>query len=372
MRKIMTFVVASALTLAGLAVASPQVQAAAPAKVVQHAMPEKPIVGVAGYKGGPLKSKAEYNSLMQKQQALVTCGGSFTYHWQGASEQVGIVGSVGTGASSVAVLASQHKPFVDTSCSTGTHSLFEVAAEDDTTQQVIEAGWSRDNNMCGATITTICFFIFSWVNGVPQGYNSSNPGWVDNPNETAVNAGTALASTAAGAAPTAFYQYRIERVTNPTWCTGTCGTPSGFGTGWQIIQKNQGATDRIIGGFKDTVWTAAPTPTSFTAVDFLQIFGEQADKNTTACTDSGSGVFGTSASPSAAARVVAYSLAGAPAGVTNVPGFIYVRDSTGVSPSPDDPTAYRIYQLPTDLDQWTWGGPGYNSAGTGTGSVGSC
>lgn len=380
MRKILAFVAAGVMVSAGIAVVSPEAQAA-PTKVAsQHVIPQKPLVGVAGYKGGPLKSASAYKSLMLDQQkALTTCGGG-TYHWQGIGEQIG-TGTNNTGANSVAVLASQHKPFIDTTCSNGMHSLWEVNASNQTGNQVIEVGWTRDKSasVCGTTSTTICLFVFSWVNGVPMGYNASNPGWVDNPNETSVNAGTALASTAAGAAPTAFYQYRIDRVTNPTWCTGVCGTPSGFGTGWQIIQKNQGNPDRIIGGFKDTDWTGATPAASFTAIDFLQIYGEQADQNQYSCADSGSGVFGTSTEPSAAARVVAYSLTGAPAGVINAPSYTYVHDSAsntaGVT-SPDDPTAYRLYELPTDPDQWKWGGPGYSSTSTAgslaTGTVGSC
>jgi hypothetical protein len=362
MKKIIALAAGVVLTLAGI---SAPAQAATPP---HHAIPQKPIVGVAGYQGGPVASKDAYKALMSQQKAaLITCGGGSTLHWQGAAQSISTV--TNGGATSIAVLASQHKPFVDTTCSSGAHSLWELNVSDQSGDQTIEVGWTKDKSasVCGTTSTTICLFIFSWVNGVPQGYNAANPGWVDNPNETSVNAGTALASTASGAAPTAFYQYRIERVSSPAWCTSPC---SSFGTGWQIIQKNQGASDRIIGGFKDTVWSGATPAVTFTAEDYMQIYGEQADLNQNSCSDSGSGVFGTSTEPSAAARVVAYSMVGAPAGTVNQPDYTYVKDSAGVGA--DSPTAYRLYQLPADHDQWKWGGPGYNAAGTGTGSIAAC
>lgn len=366
---------AAALLTAVTAVCAPAPAVAAPAPVLvinQENPPVKPIVGVDGYKGGPL-SKSAYVSLIDGQAAKSLAAPTGTvWHWQGADQRLGT--SNNTGATSLAALVSQHHPKVETGTDgTGSHSLWEMSAESSDQQQVIEIGWTMDASasICNQS-TNPCFFVYSWINGAPMGYNASNPGWVDNPNETAVNAGTALASTASGSAPSAFYQYRVERVSSPSWCTSTCGTPAGFGTGWQVIQKNQGATDRIIGGFKDTDWSGAATPATFTNIDYFQLFGEEAIVNgAPSCSDGGSGVFGTSTEPSAAARVVAYSFSGV-TGYSNVPDSTFVHDSVNGALSTDSPTAYRLYQLPTDLDQWKYGGPGYDSAGTGTGSIGSC
>jgi len=327
--------------------------------------PMKPLVGVAGYNGGPLKDRAAYDTLLKAQGATSLQGApNADFHWQGAKQVLSTTQNGGT--TQLAGLTSQHHPDPDGL----SHTLWEMAGISSDSQQILEIGWTMDTPICGQSVNP-CLFVYSWVAGVPQGYNGYNPGWVDNPNE-AVNAGTALASTATGSAPTLFYQYRMERITNPTWCTGTCGSPSGFGTGWQFIQKNQGATDRIIGGFRDTHFSGVSG--GFTKFDYFEIYGEEATQGggAIACGDGGSGVFGTSTEPSAAARTVAYSFA-AVAGKTNVPDEIYVKDSYDPSvTSPDTPTAYRIYQLPTDLDQWKWGGPGYNSAGTGTGTIGGC
>jgi hypothetical protein len=352
MKKIIVLAAGVVLTLAGIGAPA---QAATPAH--QHAIPQKPIVGVAGYQGGPLGSKTAFKALEDKQAAALT--GPY-FHYEAAQQSIST--TTNGGATSLAVLASQHHPKIEpTNDGSGSHSLFEVAAQNQSGASTIEVGWTMDTPVCGQSVNP-CLFVFSWVDSVPQGYNTSNPGWVDNPNETSVNAGTALASTASGAAPTAFYQYRIERVSSPAWCTSPC---SSFGTGWQIIQKNQGASDRIIGGFKDSVWSSSAAG-PFTAIDYLQIFGEQETATVqNGCTDGGSGVFGTSTEPSAAARVVAYSMVGAPAGTVNEPDILFVTAS-------DTPTAYRLYQLPADHDQWKWGGPGYNAAGTGTGSIAAC
>lgn len=281
------------------------------------------------------------------------------YHYTEMHQYIGN-GTNTSGADGVAVLTSQHNPYVQTGTPGGGHSLWEVAAESADQLQIIEAGIRKDHN-AGAVPR---LFVSTWRNGVWRGYDSSNPAWIDNPSE-AVNAGTALAYTAAGAAPSIFYQYRIERT---TLCSG--GGASGSGTGWRVIQKNQGATDRIIGCFSDADWTAVGV--TFQKIGVIQLFGETAewdDPNT--CSDQASGVYGTSTSPSAAGHQLAYSLAGAPAGETNVP------DGVGVIPSTSSPNAYRMWQDPGDLDEIRWGGTGFagptsDYTSTSAGSVGTC
>jgi len=262
------------------------------------------------------------------------------------------------GASQYAALVSQHSPYRHT---TGAgHTLFEIAVMDSqANRNIVEAGWTKEQAVCGQLVSP-CFFVYSWINNVGQGYNANNPGWVDNPTENAVNAGTALASTPLGSAPTNLYQYRIERtpVSQPTW--------QNQGPGWQIIQKNQGAADRIPGYFPDTHWSTS----AFGKFGYAMSFYEVASYDATPCDDMGSGVYASSANPSAAAVHAAMSFGGAPAGTGNT------FDGVIVSPAADSPAAYRVYPEPGDPDKFKAGGVGYagphGSTSTAAGTLNGC
>jgi len=282
------------------------------------------------------------------------------YHYvQGKKD---IATSTNTGATQVAVLASQHKPKQETDT---LHTLWELAAIDPYApggRNIVEVGWDVDDTLFGDSNTHL--MCAAWGNDTFFGYGGSplypTSGWVDNPNE-AVGCGTALATTPSGSAPTNYYQYRIERtpVSRPAW--------QNQGSGWQVIQQNMGnSPDRIIGYWPDSLWTAIGA--TFTKIASLRSFWEVASTNLKPCGDMGSGVFGTSASPSAAADSLAFSFAGY-AGVNDF-------DSVDVIPSTDSPQGWRAYDQGTaatpDPDRMRGGGPGWNSAGTGTGSVGSC
>lgn len=269
-----------------------------------------------------------------------------------------ITTSTGTGATQVAVLASQHKPHKP---SDTFHSLWELAALDPYSPgglNAAEIGWSVDLAVNGDVNTHL--FCYAWANGTGLGYNAA--AGVDNPNE-AVGCGTALATTPPGAAPSNYYQYRVERTpaARPAW--------QNQGPGWQLIQQNMGNTpDRIVHYYPDTEWTSRGTV--FTRIPQMRSFWELAslEAKPKACGDMGAGVYGTSASPSAAADSLAFSFAGA-AGTNDF-------DVVDVSPAGDSPTAWRVYDQGTaatpDPDRIRGGGPGWNAAGTGAGTVGAC
>lgn len=351
----MAALVAALLTLAGLTVQSP---ASAGIAAAQDAPARGPL------KGMPLFDKAgKATDKVRTADGRVRSmlAGPY-YHYAATIQDIG-TGANTSGADGIAVLASQHNPYVQTGSPGGGHSLWEVVVTQASQQNVVEAG-IRKTHAAGAVPR---LFVSSWVNGAWMGYDTTNPHWIDNPSE-AVSAGTALAYTAAGAAPSVFYQYRIERT---ALCSG--GGASGSGTGWRVIQKNQGAADRIIGCFSDVGWTGASPPvTDFTKVGRFMAYGETAEwDDPNSCSDMASGVYGTSTSPSAAGHQLAYSLLNAPAGETNVP------DSVIVSPGSSSPNAFRIWQDPADLDEIRWGGTGFagptgDYVSTSAGAVGSC
>lgn len=357
-RRFITLAAAALVALAGLTAPPAAVLAAGAAPIAVKSIP---VHAAPGAKTVP--HSRVWTSAKSARSALA--GGR--YHYAGGYQFLGD-GTAGTGATQVAALVSQHRPFVcvsaaPMSCSPSQgaqHSNWELAAQSYDQQQIVEVMWTVDYAVCGQ-VNFPCLAVFSWVNGVGQGYNGSNPGWADNPTES-VGAGTALAYTATGSVPTAIYQYRIERQASaPSWCT-TCGT------GWRLIQKNQGATDRVIGMFKDSLWTSQGA--SFTEAGLVQSFGEMVSAVVDdPCMGGGSGVFGTSTDPSAAAVHAAYS--------TNAPGEVNTPDSVAVWSDPAgspaaSPTAYRVYQVPGQPWRWKWGGPGWNASGTGTGSVNAC
>jgi hypothetical protein len=320
----------------------------------------------ADHKGHPPVFDMKTGKLDSKRMALL---GSPKYHYTGWYQHVGD-GTAGNGSTQIASLVSQHNPVIAYPADDN-HSLFEIAAQSRDGNQIAEIGWHVNPGWCAGGVTP-CLFTYSWVNGVGQGYNTSSTTYYkDNPNES-IGGGTPLAYTASGSVPTNFYQYRIERVTNPSWCTGTCGTPAGFGTGWQFAWMASGV-DHIIGGIKDTQWTGASTPVTFDKIQTVQGFTELYDYDDTlnSCGDQGSGAYGASTATSSLDHK-AYSHGGAP--LDPFTGVTEVNEPNGifVTPAADTPSAYRAYQYPTDLDRMRLGGPGRNSTDTGAGSVGAC
>lgn len=294
---------------------------------------------IAGRDGRPIAGKA---ALVGRQ-----------FHWQGVYQSIPSPGSDGE-----ADLVSQHPTFE--SCSQGGHTLWEISAENGLNsgggRSMAEIGWTHDCALYGDTAARL--FCSAWVADAWQGYSvpGTPNGFQDNPNE-AVNCGTALATTPLGNVPSAFYQYQIKRQTTNSW--NGAANP-----GWRLIQQNQGNTpDRVIGVYPDTLWGATP----FTKVRLFQSFGEEVAATVDIpCHDGGSGIFATSTDPSGAAISIAYSHFSAPAGVTNVPTGVFANISNGLN---EPTTTYRVYQYPTDLDKFKFGGVGGDSADHATGGV---
>lgn len=282
------------------------------------------------------------------------------------------LGSAPAGADVVTISTSQHKPYLNTA--NDFHSLWEVSAQNDSTtpglKNTVEVGWNVDMNVNGDLNTHL--FVYHWVNGSTSCYNGC--GWVDNPTE-AVNAGTTLATTASGASPTVFYEYKIGRA-NSVKCDGVAPVQTTATLGWFVYQQNVGST-RIIGCFPDKLWVDAGE--TFTKVNLVQAFQEVASTDDHPCTDKGSGVFspGSWGTLSASQWQKDFAISGAPAGVTadwTASGTPAGTTTAAITPSFQSPTAYRILpDTATPSNEVREGGPGYDvNGGTATGSVGNC
>ena len=288
--------------------------------------------------------------LLSQSKALLTN----VYHYNGEGRKT----ITSPGGTQFAVLVSQHSPYRNTT--NAGHTLWEMYAHDNSGNGV-EIGWTKEFAVCGQS-TNPCFFAYTQINDAGQGYAGiDNPGWVDNPNVNNINANTALAFTTAGADPTSYYQYRIERTaaTLPSWQTST-------GAGWNVLWKPQAGSDTIVGYFPDSHWGANAFTKFLGAWQWLEIIDVSDD---TPCDDAGYGTYGVSTTPSASFKHVAMSIGGAPAGTTNT------YDTITNTPSTDSPNAWRFWNDPSDLDWIRAGGPGFagpvNSSSTSAGSIGS-
>lgn len=396
LRRAVALAAVSLLAAAGITAAQPATAAplhsgavpiATPAPDTKRVLIQKPIIG----KDGKAISAAEMRRLALVEYRM----------YAGAEQFISTTTGGASGADAVMVKASQHKAYshgTGNGCATPPspcydygYSLWETAVSDVVTcggsvcvgNNRIEIGYHVSTAHCNQT-TSPCLWVTAWRdNGsgtsVTSGYGAN---FIDNPSEAVgayqagVQFGTALAVTASGAVPSVFYEYKIERV-NSTMCDGVAPTHTTATTGWQLRQQNVGSS-RIIGCFPDSYWTAnsqtftkAAYAASWTESQSIGDGSTAGDAETTMCTDGGSGVFGTSTTPSAALRIDDLVFTNPPAGVT--PDWTVFTDWAASDGSPDpgvDPTAVRSYKV--GATDYKAGGPGFNSAGTGTGSVGSC
>lgn len=212
----------------------------------------------------------------------------------------------------------------------GTHSLAEIAVESADQQQSVEVGWIKDPGICAADPTNPCLFVGAWVNNVFQGYNG---GFVDYAPST-LDAGDSLASYV-GTAPALEIQY--------------------FSGAWWVEAAGQ-----WVGYFPGTLWSGVSP--GFTAGRMFQLFGEVASTETDGkpCSDMGTGDQGSSGgSGTSVARISSATYIGS-GGV--LPSLTYFRSPT---------IAGYTNVTPSTRSFW-YGGPGYNGAGTGVGTKGSC
>lgn len=211
------------------------------------------------------------------------------------------------------------------------HSLAEIALQT-TSGNYIEAGWTVDPGINGGS-SAPHLFVFWWKNGVSQCYNGC--GWVDYAPNT-VNAGSSLAAWS-GTAKQMGWQYF-----NPSGVAGA-------GQWWLS------ANGSWVGYYPESQW-----PGGFAQSDFVQMFGEVAASTTTPCTDMGSGVQGS----------LGNTVTPLPARFASVAYLNGPAVSMLGSTQPAGLTTYTVNQLTARTAYY--GGPGWNAAGTGVGTKGSC
>lgn len=215
----------------------------------------------------------------------------------------------------------------------GNHSLMELAVthhEAGGQADTIEIGWTKDPSVCTASTTNPCLFVFSWVNGVAQGYGT---GFV---NYTGAGASTLHPgdSLAAYIGTSRKFGWQLDTSTSTIWAYDDIG--------W-------------IGYYPLSLWTSGGY--SMTTWDLSQAFAEVADVNTaTPCTDMGTGDLATT-TVGAYWTTLVYN-----AGVTW--NFAWSVQPSGIN------SEYNAAAVSTRTGRL--GGPGWNSAGTGVGTKGSC
>lgn len=230
------------------------------------------------------------------------------------------------------------------------HTLAELAVQSADGTQAVEIGWTKDAAVCGAYTpgsSGPCLFTYSWVNGVGMGYNA---GFVDYA-PTTLNVGATLPLTASGTNT----RFGIQSFNNNWWVSVNLG--DGTGQKW-------------IGYFPQSIWSGASPSVTFNEAGLIQTFGEVAAKATgdnTPCTDMGNGVLGLNSNTSSA-RIGSFSLINPQSGAIpnlsidgssqNYPGKYY----TDVAGNP----------IPGNVRTLRYGGPGWNAAGTGNGTIGGC
>jgi hypothetical protein len=216
------------------------------------------------------------------------------------------------------------KPFLDTT--DDYHTLAEVAVSNNGSGNIVEVGWNVDTVVNGNADPHL--FAFNWVGGTPGCYNAC--GFV--PYGTGVQAGDNIN---AHVGTSKFME--IQQFSGAWWIA--------YGGAW-------------IGYFPNSDWPGS----TFTSNDFTQVFGEVAAGTLTPCTDMGNGILGNSANTATAAKLGSY------AQVPNV-GTNVLSGPFSV-PNTIPTNVYVGYAQ--SARTFVYGGPGWNSAGTGAGTTGSC
>jgi hypothetical protein len=226
-------------------------------------------------------------------------------------------------------------PFVK---NTDYHSLSEVAVIRDDgagVRQIVELGTRKTNS------GSCQLFVFSWKNNIPNCYDGC--GWVDYAPNTTWNAGSAVT---AGQQMSLRWVY--DSLSSAWWA-------------WVDPDASGPTAGDWIGSFPLSVWSGLSTP--FTTANQVQWYFEVASTVVESCTDMGNGNQGSggaAASPRPAFIASAsYHTAGA---FANASLGYYVIPSGSAQWTQNTPSVRTFYG----------GGPGWNSAGTAVGSVGSC
>jgi hypothetical protein len=257
-----------------------------------------------------------------------------SYFYSGAKQ-------TGTNAEGATVRVGIHKPYMQTG---DYHTLAELAIIQNGANgaNIVEVGWTRDpavnqywNGSAWVGSDEPHLFVYSWVNGNGQCYNGC--GWVDYaPNP--IDVGSALTSSI-GLRKQFAAQY--------------------FQSRWWI--QYDGAW---LGYFPGTMWSGASPAATFTSTSEVQGFFELATPSSTPCSDMATGVVGAQSSATSG-QFGSYGLVNPAAGSpTGAWGSTVGNGNTGKY------HAVITSSVPP-LSVWG-GGPGWNAAGTGNGSAGSC
>lgn len=250
MRKTLLALAASvSLLFGGLAVASTAEAAPVAPSVSAPGIPpvgnlssDKP-KGVQAPKGNPDRAHT----------SLVACG-SPCYSYAAKKDHF-----LATPADGVSISTQIFKP---TLLASDSHTLWEVTAESDDGQQVIEVGATNDTLVCGSLANSPCLFTFAWVNGVPKCYNGC--GFTPAVGCAPYCMGSPITSLVGQTKA-----FNIQYISGAWWVA--------FDGAWR-------------GAWPGTLWSAAPTPVTFTQTTFVQAFDEIAANNDPTETDMGSGV----------------------------------------------------------------------------------
>jgi hypothetical protein len=228
----------------------------------------------------------------------------------------------------------------------GAHSLVEIDAEtgSGSTRQIVEVIINADQGMFGNDAPHLSGFW--WKNGVGQGYNT---GWVDVAGVTP-NLGDSLAGDVGLSKKIGIEYIAVAGSTKGWWLS--------YDNKWIAVLP----ADPAGGSTATNVWyPQAP----FTSASKAQVFGEVASSYNEPCTDMGNGRQGNSVPggaynyPTFPSYVSSFALAGT-ATAPSLTG--YTIPSTG---------KYTQTMLASNRTFY-YGGPGWNAAGTATGTAGSC
>lgn len=235
----------------------------------------------------------------------------------------------------------------------GAHNVAELDAE--TTRagggrDIVEVGTISDRFVNGTGNDEPHLFVFHWVNGTPQGYNTGFVNYTGAGN-CAYHPGANM-----GAINGTASRIGIEFVNTP-----------GTAIGWWVSQGAQWCgylpADPAGTSLATNRWYGSGA--NFTSAAKYQAFGEVASSWNEPCTDMGNGTLGNAAvsSPYNYSTMPSYISTVSPVGVASPSmGAGYVIPST---------IAFKLNMLASGKTFY-YGGPGWNSAGTAIGTRGSC
>jgi hypothetical protein len=250
----------------------------------------------------------------------------------------------GAGAFGLNVRLNMANPYLDTA--RDYHSLAEAEVEKTIGGQrnIVEVGWTKDPSVCAGKTNTLCLFVFWWKNGVAQCYNGC--GFVNYASR--VNTvGDAVPAADIGTGQFVYITY--------------------FSGNWWVQYKGS-----WLGYYPGTLWSTAntygPAVAGFTDTDLVQAFAEVATGQQSAgvpdkpCTDMMNGEQGSLAA-APAVQIASAAIDGIP--LANVNLTVSTATTSG--------TLSPYYTVNKASGRTFYvGGYGYNSAGTGAGTVGAC